>query len=166
MLRANAQNMAADVLISFAVLCGLGLTFYFKIGMIDCIAALLVGFWVIKASIGIFLEANNELMDGGTAAAEYKKVFEAVLRVRGAGNPHRTRIRRIGGYLDITLDIEVDSSLTVCEAHSIANKVEAEIRQSLDAVYDIIVHIEPAGDSGNEKNEGYGLKPGILEGEV
>jgi len=163
MLKANAQNMAADVIISLAVLAGLVLSVWLGMGFIDSIAALLVGFWVIKAAAGIFRDANTELMDGGSAEGNYKEVFDAVRSVPGAFNPHRTRIRRIAGYLDITLDIEVDGGLTVREAHNIAGRVEWAIKERLESVYDIIVHIEPAGDINNEKNEAYGLKESSLD---
>lgn len=154
MLRANAKNMAADVIISAGVLAGLGLSMVLGMGLIDSVAALLVGIWVIKSAIGIFLEANSELMDGGSGAEFYQAVFAAVHSVPGAGNPHRTRMRRIAGFWDIDIDIEVDPQLTVRDAHAIASQVEGAIKERVEGVYDIMVHVEPAG---NREQEGYGL---------
>ncbi|AEF86710.1 cation efflux family protein [Treponema primitia ZAS-2] len=155
MLRANAKNMTGDVVISAGVLVGLGLSIITGIGLIDSLAALLVGIWVIKAAVEIFVEANAELMDGGSGAEFYKSVFEAVHSVPGAGHPHRTRMRRIAGLWDIDIDIEVDPTLTIREAHTIASKVEQAIKERVEGVYDIMVHVEPAG---NRENEGYGLQ--------
>jgi divalent metal cation (Fe/Co/Zn/Cd) transporter len=93
-----------------------------------------VGLWVIKAAIAIFAGVNSELMDGGALNEQYRSVFEAIHSVPGAGNPHRTRMRRISGFLDIDIDIEVDSRLTVCEAHIIAANVENAIRRRLENV--------------------------------
>jgi cation diffusion facilitator family transporter len=154
MLRANAKNMAADVIISAGVLAGLGLSMVLGMGLIDSAAALLVGIWVIKSAIGIFLEANSELMDGGSGAKFYQAVFAAVHSVPGAGHPHRTRMRRIAGFWDIDIDIEVDPQLTVRDAHAIASQVEEAIKERVEGVYDIMVHVEPAG---NLQQEGYGL---------
>ncbi|MDR2536846.1 MAG: cation diffusion facilitator family transporter [Treponema sp.] len=156
MLRANAKNMVADVGISFAVLVGLFLSRLTGIGAIDSVVALLVGLWVIKAAIEIFLETNLELMDGSTKES-YHVVFEAVHSVRGAGNPHRTRMRRIAGLWDIDIDIEVDPTLTVREAHTIAEAVEKAIKERVE-VYDIMIHVEPIGDSADCHDEGYGLR--------
>jgi cation diffusion facilitator family transporter len=156
MLIANGKNMAADVVISVGVLAGLAFSVLFNLAVIDLIAAILVGLWVIKSAIGIFIEANTELMDGGSEKASYRKVFEAVSRVPGAGNPHRTRMRKIAGHWDIDIDIEVDPKLTVREAHSIATKVEQSIKANIDEVFDIMVHIEPAGE-GQLDIEGFGL---------
>jgi cation diffusion facilitator family transporter len=161
MLRANGKNMSGDVILSAGVLAGLGLSMFFNIGAIDSAAAILVGFWVIKSAAGIFMEANAELMDGGSNREFYQAVFDAVHSVEGAGNPHRTRMRRIAGLWDIDIDIEVDFALTVAEAHGIATRVERAIKERVEGVYDIMVHIEPAGYS--HKRDGYGLNEEALE---
>jgi cation diffusion facilitator family transporter len=157
MLRANAKNMTGDVILSAGVLIGLGLSMLLNIGIIDSVIALLVGFWVIKSAVGIFIEVNMELMDGSSGSESYRLVFDAVHSVEGAGNPHRTRMRRVAGLWDIDIDIEVDPDLTVSEAHKIATRVEGAIKGRVEGVYDIMVHIEPALEDKGHKKEGYGL---------
>ena len=154
MLKANAKNMSADVILSAGVLAGLGLSMLLDIGLIDSWAALLVGLWVIKSAFEIFMEVNTELMDGGSEKDYYKEVFEAVHSVEEAGHPHRVRMRRIAGLWDIDIDIEVPPNKTVTEAHWISYKVEKAIKERIENVYDIMVHIEPAG---NLEDEGFGL---------
>jgi cation diffusion facilitator family transporter len=154
MLKANAKNMSADVMLSVGVLLGLALSMIFGIGLIDSYAAILVGLWVIKSALGIFMETNAELMDGGSHKKYYKIVFEAVNSVEEAGRPHRVRMRSIAGFWDIDIDIEVPPNKTVFEAHWIAHKVENAIKARIENVYDIVVHVEPAG---NIEDEGYGL---------
>jgi cation diffusion facilitator family transporter len=161
MLRANAKNMAGDVFISVAVLLGLLLSRLLDMGAIDPVVAILVGFWVIRQAVGIFLEANAELMDGSSIES-YKAVFEAVRSVKKAGNPHRTRMRRIAGLWDIDIDIEVDPDITIRAAHHIATEVELAIKNRVEGVYDIMVHVEPVGDSGNQ--EGFGLREENAQG--
>jgi cation diffusion facilitator family transporter len=159
MLEANANNMVADVLLSVGVLVGLGASILTGIGIIDSVFALLVGAWVIKSSIGIFVEANVELMDSGADSDSYRAVFEAVRSVEGAGNPHRARMRKIAGHWDIDLDIEVDPSLSVHEGHRIASLVEKAIKANVPDVFDIMVHVEPEGDMRHEQ---FGLSEGKL----
>jgi len=159
MLKANAKNMTADVLLSAGVLAGLGLSMFLNIGLIDSYAAVIVGLWVIKSALGIFLEVNTELMDGGSYKKYYLEVFEAVKSVEEAGNPHRVRMRRIAGYWDIDIDIEVPPNKTVMEAHWIAYKVENAIKERVENVYDIMVHVEP---EGNMEDEGFGLSEETL----
>jgi cation diffusion facilitator family transporter len=159
MLKANAKNMSADVLLSTGVLIGLGLSMLFDIGVIDSWAAGIVGLWVIRSALGIFTEANAELMDGGSHRDFYHLVFDAVNSVDEAGEPHRVRMRRIAGLWDIDIDIEVPPNITVTEAHWISYKVEEAIKARVENVYDIMIHVEPAG---NEENEGYGLSERTL----
>lgn len=162
MLRANGKNMVGDVVISSGVLLGVGLSIMFNIGILDPIVATLVGLWVIRSSVSIFLEANMELMDGSSDTAPYTAVFNAVRTVPGTINPHRTRMRRIAGLWDIDIDIEVDPEMKVREAHHIASQVERAIKDSVEGVYDIVVHIEPAGEADKHDEEQYGLRESEL----
>jgi len=158
MLIANAKNMRGDVLISSGVLVGLGLSIGLGFAAADAVVALLVGLWVVKSALGIFMEANLELMDGSGDRERYDALFEAVRSVPGAGNPHRARMRRIASVWDIDLDIEVDPKLSVLEAHDIAAAVEAAIKERVEGVFDIMVHVEPAGLACEHGEEGFGLR--------
>ena len=156
MMIANAKNMRSDVVISVVVLLGLIFSQVLNIGVIDLIFAFLVGLWIMRTGVEIFMETNTELMDGMDDKTAYFQVFDAVQSIPGALNPHRTRIRKFANYYLIDLDIEVDSSLTVAQAHIISQKVEEAIKRRLDNVYDIMVHIEPEGNV--EHAERFGLK--------
>ncbi len=161
-LVANAKNMRNDILISLSVLAGLLLSMLLAWPAADAIVALLVGLWIMRSAVGIFSEASDEIMDGKADPELYREIFEAVRAVPGAGNPHRTRIRRMAALYDIDLDIEIDGSLCVREAHEIAQAVEKAIKERIEGVYDIVVHIEPRG--GGEHEEQYGLNEGCLGG--
>jgi len=160
MLKANARNMQNDVLISFAVLVGLFFTFILKMPVFDSITALAVSIWIIKVGIQIFLQTNRDLMDGVSDKGLYQKVFKAVEKVDGASNPHRLRIRKIGNFFMIAFDIEVDGTITAQEGHMIACDVEKSIRNEIENIFDIMIHIEPAGSCEDE--ELYGVKQSDL----
>lgn len=154
MLIANAKNMQNDVIISGGVLLGLFFTFILHMPILDTITGLIISAFIIKTSIGIFMDSNVELMDGVKDETIYEKIFEAVDRVPGAHNPHRVRSRQIGNMYMIDLDIEADGNITLNEAHDIANAVENSIKQSIENVYDIVVHIEPEGKCHEEERFG------------
>jgi len=152
MLIANAVNMRNDVLISVSVLVGLAFTFILNMPILDSVTGLIVGLFILKSSVTIFMESNVELMDGVKDESVYQKIFEAVDNTPDATNPHRVRSRQIGNLYQIVLDIEVNPNLTIKEAHDIAEAVENNIRQKVENVYDIIIHVEPRGTcSENEK---------------
>ena len=162
MVKANAKNMASDVLISLGVLAGLIISALTGSAYADTIISVLIGAWIIKTAIGIFLEANLELMDGSRDMEPYRVIAHAVNAVEGASNPHRARMRRIAGLWDIDFDIDVDPKCSVLEAHGIASQVENEIKRNLENVYDIMIHIEPCGDDAVEV---FGLSESEMGGE-
>lgn len=145
MLLANGRNMQNDILISVSVFAGLLFTHVFNYPLIDPIIALLVSFWIMYTAFRIFMESNTELMDGVDDPEKYKQIFDAVNEVEGAQNPHRARIRKMGNYYLVAIDIEVDGDTSVNQAHKIAHEVEKNIKHKISDVYDILVHIEPLG---------------------
>lgn len=156
MLIADAKNMRNDIFISFTVLIGIVLTRVLNIPLIDTIIALAVSLWIIKIAFSIFLETSVELMDSIDNKEVYGKVFEAAEKVHGVENPHKARIRKMNRFYIVDLDVEVDGSLTVKEGHDIALKIDEEIKKSVENIYDVMIHIEPAG--AGEHQEKYGLK--------
>jgi cation diffusion facilitator family transporter len=150
MIKANAKNMAGDVVISLGVLLGLWISSATGSAHADTVIAGLIGCWIIKTAVGIFLEANLELMDGSRDTQPYRVVIDAVNAVEGACNPHRARMRRVAGFWDIDFDIDVDPECSVTQAHDVACRVEEEIKNRLENVFDIMIHVEPGGEHANE----------------
>ncbi|MDC7233782.1 MAG: cation diffusion facilitator family transporter [Spirochaetales bacterium] len=158
MLVADAQNMRNDIFLSLAVFIGLGGTYYFKMPVIDSITGLLLSLWILKSAYSLFMETSTELMDSVSDQSVYCTVFKAATETEGVLNPHRARIRKLNMLYDIDLDIEVSGSLSLTAAHSIAVQVEENIKKALpDAIFDIMVHVEPEGNV--ESEEQYGLTP-------
>jgi cation diffusion facilitator family transporter len=155
MLSTMGMHMRSDMLISFSVLISLILTYALKAPMVDSVVALIISLYIIYTAFRIFLRSNTALMDGIDDAELYQKVFDAVNSVEGAQHPHRARARKIGTYYMINLDVEVDPELSVREAHDIAKKVEKRIKENVERVYDVMVHIEPRGNV--EKDEKFGV---------
>ncbi len=155
MMITMGKHMKSDMLISSVVLIGLIITLTLKIPIIDKIIALLISLFIMYEAVRIFMKSNVELMDGLDDPKLYEKLFDAIKLVDGAYNPHRTRARKIGSHYMINLDIEVEPQLSVLEAHDIAKNVENSIKENIEHVYDVMVHVEPKGNL--EKDEKYGI---------
>ena len=145
MLMANAKNMRNDILISFSVLLGLFFTFILELPILDTLAGLCIGVYIVKTAWDIFMESNVTLMDGIQDESVYNRIFESIEKIPGVFNPHRVKSRQIGSLYEIVLDIEVDGKMTLHEAHEKADEVERSIRENIDNIYDIMVHVEPLG---------------------
>ncbi len=157
MMNADAINMRNDILLSFAVLTGVFFTRILHLPILDVTAGFAVSIWIIVSGIMVFLNTNTELMDSVDDKNVYCDVFQAAEKIQGISNPHRVRIRGLNSLYVIDMDVEVDGNLSVSEAHSLACSLEEEIRSRIHKVYDIMVHIEPAGVP--DHLEGYGLVP-------
>lgn len=155
MLIANSKNMQNDVITSAGVLIGLGCIYFFDLPVIDKILAIIIGIWIMFSAVRIFMGTVTELMDGEINKELYIKIFEVVENTEGVGNPHRVRIRKIGVYYTLDMDVEVDGNLAVMDAHNRVKHLEKKIRGSIPNIYDIVIHIEPHGN--HEKDECYGL---------
>ena len=162
MLIANGKNMRNDILISLSVLVGLFFTYQLDLPVADLVTALLVSVWIMRDAFSIFMESSVELMDGVEDSAVYFKIFEAVEQTEGAYHPHRVRLRKHAEQYVIALDIEVDPDIKISEAHSIAKRVEENIKQQVGETLDVMVHTEPLG---NVEKEQFGLSREKLENE-
>lgn len=155
MLITNGRNMRNDILISLSVLISLLFSILQQEPVVDRIIALAISAFIMIEAVRIFMKSNIDLMDGIDDTELYCQLFEAVKAVEGAHHPHRVRARKIGHYYMVNLDIEVEPSLTVKEAHLIAQRVEESLKTALPNVYDVMVHVEPLGN--REMNEKYGI---------
>ena len=155
MMITMGKHMRSDMLISSTVLIGLIIALTLKLPIIDKIIALMISLFIMYEAVRIFMKSNVELMDGIDDPKLYEKLFECIKVVEGAHNPHRTRARKIGSHYMINLDIEVEPHLTVLEAHEIAKNVEDSIKENIEHVYDVMVHIEPKGNL--EQGEKFGI---------
>ncbi len=161
MLMANGRNMRNDILISLSVLVSLLFSILQQEPLVDRLIALAISAFIMIEAIRIFMKSNIDLMDGIDDTELYCQLFEAVKKVEGAHHPHRVRARKIGHYYMINLDIEVDPSLSVRDAHEIARRVEESLKSALPNVYDVMVHVEPLGNK--ETNEKFGITESIVK---
>ena len=161
MLIANARNMQNDVIISLSVLTGLVFTFLLKMPIIDVITALLVSIYIMFVAFKIFMQTNMDLMDGVDNEEIYRNIIEQVKTVEGASNPHKIRVRKMAHLYLITLDIEVDGTMPLEQAHELSALVEKNIKSNIPNVYDVIVHVEPLGNL--EDDEAFGISEKELD---
>jgi len=160
MLIVNGRNMQNDVVISASVLVGLAFTFWLELPILDTITALLVSFYIMFIAFRIFMQTNRDLMDGISDTEIYKKIIEIVNSVDGAHNPHRIRVRKLANLYLVALDLEIDGNLSLNQAHEISNQVDALIKEKIDNIYDVLIHVDP---KGIKEDEAYGVSESDLK---
>jgi cation diffusion facilitator family transporter len=138
-LAADARHTFADVLTTILVIVGWQLASRGYPWM-DTICALGVSMFVLYLAYGLFRRAVPILVD--RIALEPEKLTASVLSVPGARSVKSVRSRSKGSSAAVDIVVGVDTSLSVEEAHAIADAIEAKLAKDF-GVEDATVHIEP-----------------------
>jgi divalent metal cation (Fe/Co/Zn/Cd) transporter len=66
------------------------------------------------------------------------------LAVPGVEGVEKCYARKTGFEYHVDLHLEVDPDITVRESHDIATAVRIQLKENLDFIADVLVHVEPA----------------------
>lgn len=142
---ANAKDYLGDVLSSMAVLIGAlliritGKVYYDSIAsMIVSIVIMYMGYEILKPSV-------REMMEEQDNPDIIKKVEDIVSKCAKADNPHKIRTSRLGSYYIVDMHIEFPENMSVKEAHEVVDELERKIKEGVQEVHEVIIHIEPKG---------------------
>jgi cation diffusion facilitator family transporter len=152
---ANAWHHRSDAFSSIATMLGIGGAMFLggKWCLLDPLAAVAVSFFIGKVALEITRGSLKELTEVSLDDATETEILELVSRTPGAETPHDLRTRRLGCDVAIELHVCVDAEMRVLEAHSIASRIEDDIRKRFGASAFVIVHIEPLSDETGDSNE-------------
>ncbi|KAF1079462.1 MAG: Cobalt-zinc-cadmium resistance protein [Candidatus Rifleibacterium amylolyticum] len=144
-LKANAWHHRTDSFSSIAVALAIGMALIDpKWALLDPVAALAVGAFILQAAWKIATPALRELADAGATAEDLKNIEKLVLEVEGVVSVHALRSRFHGAGLQVDLHIQVDGGLSVREGHVISGKAKRRLIEDGPDIVDVLVHIEPA----------------------
>lgn len=105
--------------------------------------AILIAIVMIIVGWRAMMSNLHQLMDRVPEEDYFQRVQKAAMRVEGVHETEKVRIQLYGPDAHVDIDVEVDPSLAVEEAHRISQHVRAEIQKDWPAVQDVTVHIEP-----------------------
>lgn len=110
---------------------------------IDHVGAILIALLMVGIGIYASRENLNQIMDRTPDSIYFDRVDIAAKRVEGVLGTEKIRIQLYGPDAHVDIDVEVEPLLTVEVAHTISQKVRAEIQKDWSQVRDVTVHIEP-----------------------
>jgi cation diffusion facilitator family transporter len=139
-LSADARHTFADVLTTVLVIGGWQLASRGYPWM-DTICALGVSMFVLFLAFDLFRRAVPVLVD--RIALEPETLTVSVLSVPGALSVKSVRSRSKGSSAAVDVTVGVDPSLSMEEAHAIADAIEAKLAEDF-GVEDATIHIEPS----------------------
>lgn len=146
-LLADAWNDFVDILSGMTALLALGLTLYDPERFLaaDHFGGAVVGVLVIILGLQVIRETSMQLMDTMPEGEAIERVREVAQTVPGALGVEKCFARKTGLRYHVDLHLEVSPSLSVREGHEIASQVRAKVKERLDWVADVLVHVEPQG---------------------
>jgi cation diffusion facilitator family transporter len=115
----------------------------------DAAGGMIIALIVIFVGARLIAYAVAQLTDTMPDEESMRQIRSVALRVPGAVGIEKCFARRTGFKYHVDLHLEVDPDLTVRESHEIAVQVKIEIKQKLDWVADVLVHVEPASQSAH-----------------
>ncbi len=142
---ADAWHHRTDALSSVCVFVGVGVVYWLgpDYSYVDSIAAVLVGLTVLVAGVQLYKECLSDLMDERVSGPFAEEVRTRAKRVEGVCDIEQLRIRKAGMEYLVDIHVEVESSLSVEDAHIIASRVRDDLVDNFTTVREVLVHIEP-----------------------
>jgi cation diffusion facilitator family transporter len=143
---ADAWHHRSDAMTSLAAAVGITIALVGKgrFASADDVAAIFAGLVLAWNGWKVLRPASDELMDAAPNAALVLKIKSAATEVSGVDRVEKCVVRKAGFEYFVDMHIEVDPQMTVRRAHQIAHHVKARVRQTVPAVHDVLVHIEPS----------------------
>jgi len=112
---------------------------------LDHIGAIAVCLLIVQAAYRIVLPAVGQLIDTALPSEEREAILRGAQACEGVEVAHALRTRQLGSGVAIDLHIEVEPSLTITEAHDIAEHVKDRLIELFPDIIDVVVHAEPLG---------------------
>ena len=144
-LTADAWHDAVDNLSSCTALVALMLTLTDPVRFVaaDHFGGAAVGLIVSFLGLRIVRDTTLQLMDTMPDADMMEQIRKAALSVPGALAVEKCFARKTGLKYHVDMHLEVDPGMSVYESHELATRVRIKIREDLDWVADVLVHVEP-----------------------
>jgi cation diffusion facilitator family transporter len=145
-LVADAWNDAVDILSALAALVALALTLYDPARFLaaDHYGGFAVGLFVIFAGARVLRDTSLDLLDTMPEEAFTARIRAVASEVPGVLGVEKCYARKTGLHYHVDLHLEVDPNMTVWESHELGHQAQLHLKQKLDWVADVLVHIEPS----------------------
>lgn len=141
-LMADAWHHRSDALSSVGALIGIGGA---RLGfpVMDSIASLVIFGFIVKAAYDIFRDAVDKMVDHSCDEETEKQISDCVMGDEAVIRIDLLQTRVFGNKIYVDIEIGLDSTYTLQEAHDIAERVHEKIEQEFPKVKHIMVHVNP-----------------------
>ena len=144
-VEANAWHHRSDALSSAGTAVGIGGAIFLgqRWTVLDPVASVVVGVFIVKVSVDLLRNGIGDLMEQSLPDAVEEEILNLVASLPGDVKPHDLRTRRLGNHYAIELHILMDGDVSLREAHDKASEVEILLRDHYGEDTHVAVHVEP-----------------------
>jgi len=142
-LEGDSKHLLSDVISSVGVWLGLFVAELTGWTILDPVLAFIVAALIVRIGAGLIWSSSTNLMDR-SCPKEEKKIIEVLLRHKpNFFDFHELKTRRHGNRVFSELHLTVLGSLSVEEAHNLADHLEEELKKEMPLI-SLTIHLEPA----------------------
>ena len=141
-LKGVAIDSLLDATSSTAILVSALINIAFSFAYLDGILGILIALFVGYSSIKMIKESISCILGRAVRSEDEERIASCVLSIDGVRGVHDLLIHEYGrGNIFVSLHIEVDASLSLLEAHQIADEAEQKIEKEFH--YKATIHVDP-----------------------
>ena len=141
-VKADAWHHLSDSLSSVGSLIGIGGAML-GVKVLDVVAGFVISLLIIKVSVEIFIDSVSKMTDKAVSKDLEKQIRSTIRSISGVENVDNLRTRIFGNKFYIDVEIACDGSLTLEEAHKIAQRVHDKIEREFPSTKHCLVHMNP-----------------------
>jgi cation diffusion facilitator family transporter len=142
-LQADGRHLWTDVFSTAGVLIGVLLAAATGLRELDAVLAALVGITILWSGWQLVRESVIGLMDASVEPKLLNRIREIIsANAEGAIEAHDIRTRQAGQMTFIDFHLVVPGTMSVADAHTICDAIEARLREVVERAQ-ITIHVEP-----------------------
>lgn len=140
-LVSDSLHTRADIFTSISVIVAMVVI---KLGypILDPIVTIMIACFIAYAAFSIAKQSSRVLCDE-IVIPDDKKIEAIVMSVKGVKSCHKIRTRGREDDIHVDLHVQVNPDMHVDKAHKVCYQIEGAIRDRIQGVTDVVVHVEP-----------------------
>ena len=142
-LMADAWHHRSDAFSSVGSLIGIGGAML-GFPVLDPLASVIICIFILKVAFDIFKDALDKMLDTSCSKEYEEKLADYIRKTHGVERLDLLRTRMFGNKVYIDAEIAVDGTLSLKDAHAIAEKVHDNVERTFPNTKHIMIHVNPA----------------------
>lgn len=140
---ADAWHHRSDAFSSIGSLIGIGGAML-GFPVLDPLASVIICIFILKVAFDIFKDALDKMLDTSCSEDYEEKLADYIRKSDGVVRVDLLRTRMFGNKVYIDAEIAVDGTLSLKDAHTIAEKVHDNVERTFANTKHIMIHVNPA----------------------